>query len=271
MAGAGEMDVIAADHRWRVLRAGDAGKPLVVLVHGFTGSKENWLPMIAALGKDYRVVAPDLPGWGESQRKPGEDYSPQAQSRRLRSFIDALGAKPTLLVGHSMGGMIVGHAALDRPDIATRLVLMSSAGVQFEENDFAREVLVGRNPFDARSRAAVHTQMGWVFKHPPFLPWPFDSALAELRSGDADYEQQVLRAMERELRDRRLQSRLGEIESPVLLLWCKEDRVVDVSSLPIFQAALPQSRAEILPDCGHMPMMERPTEAADALQRFASM
>lgn len=67
--------------RWHTLEAGQG--PLIVLVHGYTGSKENWLPVMKTLAEKHRVIAVDLPGWGESMPQPGVDYGPIAQSRRL--------------------------------------------------------------------------------------------------------------------------------------------------------------------------------------------
>ncbi|MFT3808218.1 alpha/beta fold hydrolase [Arenimonas sp.] len=269
LAGASQQSLEAAGHRWSYLQAGQDG-PLVVLVHGFTGSKENWLPLMRELAKTHRVIAPDLPGWGESERQAGADYGPLAQAQRLQEFLAKLPGKPALLVGHSMGGQIVGLLAARQADIADRLVLMSSAGVRFNENQFGREVLAGQNPFEVTSRAELHRYLGIVFTDPPFVPWPADEAFVRRRRADAPFEQSVLDAIGRGPEATQLQSELAQITAPVLLLWCKDDRVIDVSSVPIFEAGLPDSRAVLFSGCGHMPMMARPKETAKVLQEFAA-
>lgn len=268
IAGAQLAQVEAADHRWSMLESGQARGPLVVLVHGFTGSKENWLPLMASLGDGYRVLAPDLPGWNQSERIDGDDYGVVAQSRRLEAWLDALGARPVLLVGHSMGGHIAGLLAERRPDLAPKLVLMSAAGVEFDENDFARGVLGGGNPFQVTTRAELRRQMAVVFTDPPWIPWPVDAALARRRAADVDFEQAVLDSIGRGPDAFALQGRLAGIEQPVLLLWCRDDRIIDVSAADIMAVALPDSRKRILEGCGHMPLMAAPRAVADALVAF---
>jgi pimeloyl-ACP methyl ester carboxylesterase len=260
-AHASVREVQVGDHRWSYLESGEG--PLVVLVHGFTGSKENWLPLMRQL-RGQRVIAPDLPGWGESERKPGADYGPVAQADRLHEFLASLGTKPALVVGHSMGGQILGLLAVRHPEDVGPIVLMSSAGVAFKSNAFGREVLSGKNPFQASTRADVHRYLGIVFTDPPFVPWPVDAALAQRRAKDAAFEQSVLDRIGRGPDALRLQRELGAIKSPVTLLWCRDDRVIDVSAAKIFAAGLHSSQTVILEGCGHMPMMAAPKAVAAA-------
>lgn len=253
----------AAGHRWQYLEAGSG--PTVVLVHGFTGAKEHWLPLMAQLSARFHLVAPDLPGWNASERQPGADYGVIAQAERLQAFIAALGNEPVILVGHSMGGHISGLLAADHPEQLQRLVLMSSAGVPFTDNDFIRSVAAGNNPFAVHNRADLHRQMALVFSTPPFLPWPADLALARQRAADADFENAVLAKISAPDQRYALATRLPDIQMPVLLLWCRQDRVIDVSAMHAFRAGLTESRSVVLEGCGHMPMMERPKAVAKAI------
>ncbi len=261
------------DYRWVYLQAGfndenSAQKPLVFLVHGYTGSKENWLLVMRELGKQYRVIAPDLPGWGETTRLENADYGVVAQSERLGKFIASFNEPHNILVGHSMGGHIAGLLAAKRPELISKLVLMSSAGVEFEQNDFARSVLKGGNPFEVKTRQQFHAQMRLVFTEPPFVPWPFDEAMVQRRRKDAAFEAKVLDSIGRGDDVIALQSQMQKIQSPTLLLWCKDDQVIDVSSVPIFLAGISGSQALILEGCGHMPMMAKPKEVADGIEDF---
>jgi len=267
-AGADLFEVDAAGHRWSVLASGPERAPLVVLVHGFTGSKENWLPVMAELGDGYRVLAPDLAGWNASSRVEGADYGVVAQAARLEAWLDALGARPVALVGHSMGGHIGGLLAVRRPDLAPRLVLMSAAGVEFSENDFARRVLEGGNPFQVRTREELKRQLDLVFSDPPWVPWPVDAAMVRRRAANVDFETDVLDRVGRGPEAFALQAQLDRIGQPVLLLWCRDDRVIDVSAADIMAAGLPDSRKVVLEGCGHMPLMEEPRRVAAALRAF---
>ena len=266
-AGVSEFDV--AGHRWVALSAGrDGDKPLLVFVHGFTGSKENWLPLMRELSKDYRILAPDLPGWGESDRHHDADYGPVAQAERLAQFIRALPERPALVVGHSMGGQIVGLMSARHPGLADRISLMSSAGVRYEENAFANAVLAGENPFQVTTRAELKRYLGIVFADPPFVPWPANEALVRRRRADAAFEQRVLDGIGRGPDAFALEAEMHRIEVPTLLLWCRDDRVIDVSAADVFARGLPRSRSVLLAGCGHMPMMAQPRQVAEAIGEF---
>jgi len=265
LAQADVRELEAAEHRWSYLESGEG--PLVVLVHGFTGSKENWLPLMRELRHDYRVIAPDLPGWNESERVEGENYGPSAQATRLKAFVATLDEPVVLLGGHSMGGHIVGLAAASDPTVAPRLLLMSSAGVEFELNAFAREVQAGRHPFGVRSRADLHRYLGLVFTDPPWVPWPADEALAKRRERSYAFEESVLARLGGE-EATSLQPKLSQIPQPVLLLWCSDDRVIDLSAELSFRTGLPRSRSRVLEGCGHMPLMAAPVAVAEAIREF---
>ena len=291
-AGANRYAIELAGHRWSYLDAGrvkpprasgrgrsallvpELPKPVIVFVHGFTGSKENWLPLMGALASNYRVIAPDLPGWGDSERLAQTDYGVAAHIERLAMFLRALPTiagiegPPALLVGHSMGGQIVGLLAARYPELVDRLVLMSASGVLFEENAFGLGVLAGENPFSVDSRADLHRYLNIVFAKPPFVPWPFDEALVHRRRLDATFEQAVLDDLGRGPHAFALQAELPAIRAPVLLLWGRDDQVIDPSAIAIFQAGLAHNRTILLNGCGHMPMMECTAGTAVALKDF---
>ncbi|ODS62685.1 MAG: hypothetical protein ABS41_09295 [Arenimonas sp. SCN 70-307] len=269
LAGAKETSFDVAGHHWRAFEAGPAGAPLLVLVHGFTGSKENWLPLARELSRDYRVLAVDLPGWGESERRDEADYGPVAQAARLAELIAALPQAPQIVVGHSMGGQIVGLLASRHPQAAPRIVLMSSAGVRYQENAFASAVLAGENPFQVTTRAELHRYLGIVFADPPFVPWPATEALVRRRRADAAFEQRVLDGIGRGPEAFALEAELGNIAAPTLLLWCRDDQVIDISAADVFAAGLRDSRRVVLSGCGHMPMMAQPRQVAEAINAFA--
>jgi len=287
LAGASKRVLRVDGHRIVYYQAG-RGRT-IVLVHGFTGSKENWLPVMRRLSRSYRVIAPDLPGWGESTRLRGADYGPVAQAERLRDFLLAVqgtlpaatgGAAthlaagtpyrpPTLVVGHSMGGQILGLLAANHPDALNRIVLMDAAGVPFAANDFGRAVLAGSNPFEVRSREELHRFLHIVFADPPWTPWPADRALVLQRTREAAFEQRVLDRIGRGPEALLLAQRLGQVRAPTLLLWCKGDQVIDVSAMHAFAAGIRDNRAVLLDGCGHMPMIEQPAATAAALDAFA--
>ena len=97
---------------WPYLEGGDRTKPLLLLVHGFAGDKDNWSMIAPYLTRDYHVIAPDLPGFGENERNPELAYDIAAQTRRLKAFADTLGLDRPHLGGNSMGAVSYTHLTL---------------------------------------------------------------------------------------------------------------------------------------------------------------
>jgi pimeloyl-ACP methyl ester carboxylesterase len=269
LADAVEREVEVGNTRWRYLETG-AGEPLL-LVHGFTGSKENWLPVMGELGGQFRVIAPDLPGWGESQRLADADYGFRAQAERLAEFIARVApGQPVRLVGHSMGGGIAAVYAGDAPAALDRLVLVDAAGVPFD-NDFSRRVGSGEHPFEVLDSESLIRQIDLVFTRKPFLPWPADLALIAQRSAQVDFERAVLAQIAGgEAQAYAPAADALGIRAPTLLLWCREDRVVDRSAADEYQRRIRHAQLALLDGCNHMPMMELPTDTARTLLDFLS-
>ena len=180
-----------AGHRWvyATREAKSADAPTIVMVHGFVGSKENWYPVARALGGRYRLVIPDLPGWGESERKPRENYGFLAESERLAAFIRNLSpGKPVVLVGHSMGGGVAALVAAGYPQLVSRVALVDAAGVRFDDNAFGAQVVAGHNPYAVDDRVSLDRFLATVFHREeakPWVPWPADKAYIARRTRDA--------------------------------------------------------------------------------------
>lgn len=270
--GLSEHRIVVGDHRWAYdeREAKDPAAPTVVMVHGFTGSKENWYPLAERLGGHYRLVIPDLPGWGESQRLDGADYGFKAQAARLAAFLREVrrDGSPVVLLGHSMGGGIVAITAADHPELVARLGLIDAAGVRFRDNVFGTEVLAGKNPFAVQDAASLQRYLDTVFHDrttQPVIPWPASQAVIDWRIAQAPFEQQVLDRIGRS--DERFLpgERAALIRQPALLLWCRQDRVIDPSAMALYAEKMPQAMLISLDGCGHMSIIEKPDDVAAAV------
>ena len=271
-AGLSRGSVVVDGHRWVYAeRAADtADAPTLVLVHGFTGSKENWYPLAERLGGHYRLVIPDLPGWGESQRIEGADYGFSAQADRLAQFLQRVRREgsPIVLLGHSMGGGIAAVAAARHPHLVARVGLIDAAGVRFRDNRFGIDVLAGENPFAVDDAASLQRYLDTVFHDrsvQPAIPWPASRAVIDWRIAQAPFEQQVLDRIGRG-GERFLPGEMAAaIRQPALLLWCRQDRVIDPSAMALYARQMPQAIQVSLDGCGHMSIMEKPDDVAAAV------
>ena len=268
--------VEAAGHRWAYAwrEADSADAPTIVMVHGFTGSKENWYPLARELGGRYRLLIPDLPGWGDSERKPGAVYGFTQQAANVDAFIRALSPDtPVVLLGHSMGGGIAALAAARYPQDIAKVGLLDAAGVRFKDNQFGLDVLAGANPFGVDDDASLQRYIDVLFHDAdakPWLPWPASAALIHKRRADALFEQGVLDRIGRSDEALLPGEEAARIRQPALLLWCRQDAVIDASALELYAQRIPQAQKVLLDDCGHMSLMERPREVAVAVVELAA-
>lgn len=268
-AGVRENEVSVAGANWRYVEGG-TGEP-VLLVHGMAGSKENWYLLARQLTASYRVIAPDQAGFGSSGEAVDNDYRISAQVERLVAFADAMKLQRFHLVGHSMGGHTAGVFAAKYPDRVQTLTLMNAAGVPFKPNAFQGLIERGENPFATETLEKFDAFMRMTFEQPPFAPAQFRRAYAERNATRAWLWNGILRRVSSAKTRYYLQGKLADIKAPTLVLWCDRDQLLDVSSVDAFRAGMPTARIEILPGCGHMPMMEKPAETAALLrQQFAT-
>lgn len=242
--------------------------PVVAMLHGYTGGKENWYRLCTALGRRYRLVVPDLPGWGESARDDHGDYGFAAQAERVAAFLRHLDAGPVVLAGHSMGGGIAALVAARHRALVSKLVLVDAAGVEFAENAFGRAVLDGDNPFGIQDDASLEQYLSVLFHErsarPP-LPWPGTWAYIAHRRRESAFEQSVLERIGRG--DERFLpwQEADRIAQPTLLLWGAHDRVIDPSAMALYAQRIPQARQRLLERSGHMTLMEEPAAVAEAM------
>lgn len=269
-AGLSTRAVTVGGQRWVYDEGGEgAAGDTLVLVHGFAGSRQDWYPMLRFLPRRFRLVIPDLPGWGDSDRDPAGDYSARPQAERLAAFLAAIGATHVHLVGHSMGGKISGLAAARHPGGIERLTLIANSGVRFRLNPFAREILAGGNPFNVSTRADWDRLLAQAFDQPPTLPERIVDALIARNVREHEFLGRTLGELRRGRHRFALEPALPALSMPVHVIWCRHDRMLDVSSIDTMRPLIRDGRYDVIEEgCGHMPMMEKPaTLAALILKR----
>lgn len=255
---------------WPYLEGGDPAKPLLLLVHGFAGDKDNWSMIAPYLTRDYHVIAPDLPGFGENERNPELAYDIEAQTRRLKAFADALGLDCPHLGGNSMGGWIALRYALDYPDALASLILLNNAGVNgANESDLQKQAAnEDYNPLVIANLADADRLVAMVVHKPPHIP----ARLKPVFYADAlkyrDQLDHIFWVIATEGRDHPLNGRLGEVKAPTQIIWGRHDRLIDVSCVPVLEAGIAGSLSHIFDHVGHVPMIEDPKATAAVIKGF---
>lgn len=255
---------------WPYLEGGPRGAETIVLVHGFGANKDHWTQYAAHLTKDYHVISPDLPGFGESTDDPALSYHTQKQADRLRKFLKALGVESFHIAGNSMGGMIALRYVFSYPEDLLSLTLYNNAGVvgtQQSEMEIAYEK--GENPLAITSVEDVDRFMKFIAHVPVSLPTVFkkqlfkDAKAREVLHNKILFEELGAEALESPFVDR-----FGEIKTPTLVIWGRYDRVLNVTCADVLSEAIPGCECAIMEDTGHVPMIERPAESAGLHRDF---
>ncbi len=266
-AGLSHEQLRVGDLNIHYYRGGPSTAETLVLIHGFAADKDNWLRFSRHLSNDYQVIALDLPGFGDSDHPTGS-YDVGTQAERLASILEAMGIDKAHVLGNSMGGHIAALYAARYPQRVSSLALFDNAGIDAPHKSelFQRLESGAANPLVVRSPQDFQRLLQFVFVEPPYLPESLKQYLAEQSMANAAHYDQVFQQLvERYIP---LEPELPKIQAPTLLLWGRQDRVLDVSSIDVMQSLLAKPSVVIMDNVGHAPMLERPEESALLYRRF---
>jgi pimeloyl-ACP methyl ester carboxylesterase len=245
---------------------GDAdGRPVLLAVHGIGAQKDHWPRLARLLAGRVRTVAPDLPGFGDSDRDPAADYSMTAQAEAVVAIADALGLDRVHLAGSSMGGRIAAEVAATRPDRLLSLWLLAPAGAEGERPSEMIETLLegGDVPLFSRTAQEYRDSVAFTMSQPPEIPKPALRVLAAESARGYDLNLQIFRAMAEELDARpTTEALLDGLAVPTLVTWGEEDRVLHPSGARTIAERVPDVTVRTHPEIGHIPMLEVPDAPA---------
>lgn len=255
-----------------------ADRPVLVLVHGMAGSSATWRAALPGLAARFTVVAPDLPGHGDSD-KPRQDYSLGAHANALRDLMIALGIDRATVVGQSLGGGVAMQLAYQHPQQCERLVLVSSGGLGTEVSWMLRALtLPGAEylmpllfpSFVRDAGNAIGRRLGQLGVRAPRVEqqWRAYTSLTEPENRQSfvrtlravvDPGGQSVSAHDRLYLAARL---------PTLIVWGARDRMIPVTHATAAHEALPGSRLVIFEASGHFPHTDEPSHFVDVLTEF---
>ena len=264
-AGLTKKEIKIDDHRIFYLEGGKG--PTILLLHGYTANKDNWLRFAAYLTKDYHVVIPDIPGYGESSKIEEDSYDLSSQVSRLHKFAQAIDLKKFHVAGNSMGGFFAGTYAVRYPDEIISLGLFGAAGVRsLEKSVVVKMMEKGENPLVVKDGSDWPRLMALIFVNPPSAPYPVRRVMIKAALANRMFYEKESRELRPDFYS--LEKELPNIKAPALILWGDQDKVLDVSSVPVFEKGLKDHKTVIIKNCGHLPMLERPEETAAHYRDF---
>lgn len=256
--------------------AGDPAAPPVVLIHGFLSSTFVWSKVfleIAAAG--YRVIAPDLLGYGFSAKPRNFDYTIESQARMMAKLLERLGITRAILVGSSYGGAIAATVALNEPERVAKLALVGAVSnnepkrylmMRLVRSPFVGDIV---SPLLASSRRFLRARMKGIYKR---HNWELDEYRIDARHiplRAAATHRAIIRTARNWDADR-IQRDAHLIRQPTLLLWGDNDPDVPLRDGEALQQRIRNARLIVFRACGHHPQEEYPRAFTEVVLKFCS-
>lgn len=233
----------------------------IILIHGLGASAERWEYVMPMFEKHYRVIVPDLIGFGYSD-KPMVDYTMEFFAEFLKDFLSTLGLKTTNLIGSSFGGQIAAEVASNEKNTVKKLVLISPSGVMknttpaleayvmaalypnVEAAKNAFEMMTGGKKVDQKIINEFVKRMQL-----PNAKMSFMSTLLGLKNAE-------------------ITNKLPRITSPTLVIWGEKDPVIPINYAQSFVSSIRDCRFYKMPNSGHTPYVDAPTEFFKTVHDF---
>ncbi|HZX27417.1 MAG TPA: alpha/beta hydrolase, partial [Telluria sp.] len=239
---------------------GGQGAPLLLL-HGFAGDKDNFTRVARYLTRHYRVLIPDLPGFGDAGRDPEGKYHMAEQARRLAQFLDQLGIGRVHLGGNSMGGFIAAQFAGLYPERVASVWLLDAAGTEASyDNALLRHYdATGEMPLLIRHEREFDYLLDKTTHRRPFLPRFIRRVLGRRGAADFPLHTEIMKQVHA---SPLLETQYRTLPHPALIVWGERDEILSPGGAEAFHKLFPNSTVRMMSDIGHLPMAEAPRQAA---------
>lgn len=252
--------------------------PKLLLLHGFADSKDGVLPYAKELSRRFHVIAPDLPGFGESEKPARVVYNLEQFDTWIMRFADKMHFDRFVLAGHSLGGAIAAEVAGKAPERVQRLILISAAGlVPTNDGDNIYErILNGHNPFEVSSYDDFREFFSLIFSDPHKAPLPVKNYLYMKFAANRTWYHKIFLDMmgdisNEDLIDKRKREQIKKfstIKTPTLVVWGTQDGFFPESIGNWMHRTVPDSRYAIIDGAAHMAPMEQADKLAKLTLSF---
>jgi len=264
-------ETVIDGHRLVYLERGTASptRPTLVLIHGFAAMKENWAFWLQKLPRDWHILAPDVPGLGESDYHPGASYRYEAQALRLRDWLATFPTDNIHLAGSSMGGAIAAVLAHRMEPAPRTVTLLNSAGIPEHAGvDIDAPFVSDRDDIlIPKDWPGVYRMFNSVGNGKPTA---MGLAMTGLLGPDLLQRRAALRHIfDDMLADALAPARyLGKNTPPLQVQWGDRDVITPTRCVDWFRTATPDADIHVFRGIGHLPMVENPGRSAATLADF---
>lgn len=253
--------------------------PPMVLLHGSNASLHTWEPLVRELRGEYRIIRIDLPGHGLTGANAARSYRIEDMMAALDGTVAALGVDSFILGGNSMGGGISWRYAIEHPAKVRALLLLNAAGMPPRAGDAAPESNIGfrlaRSPLgrwvggEITPRSLIRRSLEQSVADPSLVDEAMVDRYWELLRFPGNREATIAR-FGAPPPDPAIAERARDIRVPTLILFGREDRIINPSAAQSFAERIAQSETVMFDAIGHLPMEEAPAETAAAIRDFLS-
>ena len=246
----------------RYLESGDSKKTLV-LVHGLGASAERWDQVIPIFADDYRVVVPDIIGFGYSD-KPLVDYTPEFFSDFLGKFFAESGINRPSVIGSSLGGQIAANYTASNSKDIEKLILVSPAGAMKQSTPaLDAYIMAALYPSEQSAKNAFEMMEGSGKDIPEEIVNGFVERM-RLPNAKLAFMSTILGLKNSEL----ILPKLNTISTPTLIIWGSDDPVIPINYADSFVSGIQDCRFFRMDGCGHTPYVQDPHLFASKVLEF---
>lgn len=244
----------------------------LLLIHGSgpgVSAWANWRLVFPILSKHYHLYAPDVVGFGYSDRPEDIEYGIDVWAEHMINFLEAVNEKKVSIIGNSFGGAIALHVAKRRPDLINKLILMGSVGIDHPIAP-GLDAVWGYQPSIEDMKNLIK-----IFAYDQSMAENGDLVEMRYKSSIQEGFQESFSAMFPEPRQRHVDAmalsadELSEIQFPVLLIHGRDDQVIPLEDTSFkLVRSLPNAELHVFPQCGHWVQIEKTKEFAGQVIEF---
>jgi 2-hydroxy-6-oxonona-2,4-dienedioate hydrolase len=245
--------------RTRYLRAGNPGRPVLLLLHGAGGHAEAYVRNLEAHAEHFWTWSIDMLGHGYTD-KPGHPLEVRHYVQHVMAVLDTIGVEGASISGESLGGWVAARAAVDHPDRIDRLVLNTAGGSQADPDVMRRIVTLSMAAAENPTWETVQARIKWLMadKSKDYDDLVGSRQRVYRQPGFVAAMRDIMALQDPVIRSRNLlgPAEYAAITAPTLVLWTSDDPTADVAEGRRIASMIPGARFEVMAGCGHWPQYE---------------